>query len=110
MFIAACLASGCSFVSVKGAQSSQHFINIGPVDLRADMPARAIVTSTFGIGATSIQGTSNLGYLSQEIVAIPSPSSCSLILIVRSHKQVEQIKRALGETIDRVCSNMEAIP
>lgn len=111
MFIAACLASGCSFVTVKGAQSSQHFINIGPIDLRTDMPARAIVTSAFGVGATSIQGTHNVGYLNQEVVIIPSPSSCNLILIVRNHKQIGKIKRALGETINHVCSNdMEAIP
>ncbi|OWJ88901.1 hypothetical protein B6S59_32055 [Pseudomonas sp. A46] len=111
MFITACLASGCSLVSVKGAQSSQHFINIGPVDLRTDMPARAIVTSTFGVGATSVQGTNNFGYLNQEIVVIPSHSSCNLILIVRDHEQIEKIKRALGETINHVCSNdMEVMP
>jgi len=105
MLIAACLASGCSVVTVSGAQSSQHFINIGPVDLRTDMPARAIVTSTFGVGATSVQGSNNIGYLDQEVVVIPSPSSCNLILIVRDHKQIDEIKRALGDTINQVCSN-----
>lgn len=111
MFLAACLANGCSVVTVKGAHTQQRFVNIGPVDLKTDMPARAIVTSTFGVGATSIQGTNNVGYLNQEVVVIPSPSSCNLILIVRNHKQIEKIKEALGETINHVCSNdMESIP
>lgn len=111
ILLAACLISGCSVVTVKGAQTQQRFINIGPVDLQTDMPARAIVTSAFGVGATSIQGTNNIGYLNQEIVVIPSPSSCNLILIVRDHRQIEKIKTALGETINHVCSNSaEDIP
>ncbi|QHC95784.1 MULTISPECIES: hypothetical protein [unclassified Pseudomonas] len=105
IFLAACLTSGCSVVTVKGAQTQQRFINIGPVNLQTDMPARAIVTSAFGVGATSVQGTNNIGYLNQEVVVIPSPSSCNLILIVRDHKEIENIKRALGETINHVCSN-----
>ena len=99
IFLATLLTNSCSVVTVKGAQTQQRFLNIGPVSLQTDMPARAIVTSTFGIGATSIQGTNNVGYLNQEVVVIPSPSSCNLILIVRNHKQIEKIKEALGETI-----------
>lgn len=111
MFLAICLTNGCSVVTVKGAQTQQRFLNIGPVNLQTDMPARAIVTSAFGVGATSIQGTNNVGYLNQEVVVIPSPSSCNLILIVRDHNQIEKIKKALGETINNVCSNYpEAIP
>lgn len=110
IFLATCLAS-CSVVTVKGAHTQQRFLNIGPVDLQTDMPARAIVTSSFGIGATSIQGTNNVGYLDQEVVVIPSPSSCNLILIVRNPRQIEKIKEALGETINHVCSNnMESLP
>ncbi len=111
IFLATCLVSGCSVVTVKGAQTQQRFLNIGPVNLQTDMPTRAIVTSVFSVGATSIQGTHNIGYLNQEIVVIPSPSSCNLILIVSNHEQIETIKKALGETINHVCSNStEAIP
>lgn len=105
ILITALLMSGCSVVTVNGAQTQQRFLNIGPVTLQTDMPARAIVTSTFGVGATSIQGTNNVGYLNQEVVAIPSTASCNLILIVRNSKQVEKIKKALGETLNNVCSN-----
>lgn len=111
MLIAACLVGSCSFVTVKGAQSQQHFIHIGPIELKTDRPSRAVVTSTVGIGATSAQGTINIGYLDQDVVVIPSPASCNLILIVRDHHQVENIKQALGKTINNVCSNdMEATP
>ncbi|WP_434702360.1 hypothetical protein J3P85_15805 [Pseudomonas sp. Z1-12] len=111
VFLTSCLASGCSVVTVKGASTQQRFLNFGPVDLQTDMPARAIVTSAFGIGATSIQGTNNVGYLNQEVVVIPSPSSCNLILIIRNHRQIEKIKEALGQTIHHVCSNdMETLP
>lgn len=109
IFLTSVLTSSCSLVSVNGATTQQRFLNIGPVNLQTDMPARAIVTSTFGVGATSIQGTNNVGYLNQEIVVIPSPSSCNLILIVRDHNQVERIKQALGETINHVCSNSQEV-
>lgn len=111
ILITACLLSSCSFITVKGASSQQSFVHFGPVELKTDVPSRAVVISTVGIGATSVQGSNNVGYLNHEVVIIPYPASCNLILIVRDHRQVENIKKALGETIKSVCSNdMEAKP
>ncbi|MEK8080718.1 hypothetical protein [Pseudomonas sp. XK-1] len=97
--------SGCSFVSVSGATTTERFINVGPVILKTDQPARAIVTSTLGVGATNFQGTTNVGYVDQEVVVIPNAAGCELILIVRDHQELERAKQILGDALKHACTN-----
>lgn len=97
--------SGCSFVSVTGAATTERFINVGPVLLRTDQPARAIVTSTLGVGATNFQGTTNIGYVDQEVVVIPNAAGCELILVVRNHQELERAKQILGDALNHACTN-----
>lgn len=97
--------SGCSFVSISGATTTERFINVGPVMLKTDQPERAIVTSTLGVGATNFQGTTNIGYLDQEVVVIPSAAKCQIILVVRNHQELERAKLVLGDAIEHACTN-----
>lgn len=99
------LLSSCSIVKVTGATTSGHFINIGPITITTEQPARAVVTSTFGVGATNIQGATNIGYLDQEIVIIPSTAECQLILIVKNHQEIERVKQILGDALSNACTN-----
>jgi len=92
-------------VSISGATTTERFFNVGPVTLTVDQPARAIVTSSYGIGATNVQGTTNIGYLDQEVVVIPSSAGCQLILIVKDHQELERAKQILGNALTQACTN-----
>lgn len=102
--------SSCSLVKVTGANTSGHFINIGPITISTDQPSRAVVTSTFGLGVTNVQGTTNFGYLDQEIVIIPGPADCQLILIVKNHQEIERAKQVLGDALNNACTNEKETP
>lgn len=110
LLIVSSLLGGCSLVSVSGATSTQRFLNVGPVTVTIDQPARAIVTSTYGVGATNIQGTTNIGYLDQEVVVIPSSADCQLILIVKNHQELEKAKQILGNALNQACTNEKETP
>ncbi|MGK8440702.1 hypothetical protein ACRS3X_25780 [Ectopseudomonas hydrolytica] len=97
--------SGCSIVSISGATTTERFINFGPVTLKTEQPARAIVATTFSVGATNFHGTTNIGYLDQEVVVVPSPATCQLILVVRNHQELERAKQVLGDALEQTCIN-----
>lgn len=97
--------SGCSFVSISGGTTTERFINFGPVTLKTEEPARAIVATSFSLGATNFQGTTNIGYLDQEVVVIPNQTTCQLILVVRNHQELERAKLVLGDALEHACIN-----
>lgn len=97
--------SGCSVVSIYGAATTERFINIGPVILKTEQPARTVVATTRSLGATNFQGTTNIGYLDQEVVVVSTLAACQLILVVRNHQELERAKQILGDNLEQVCTN-----
>lgn len=105
LLVVSILVSSCSLVTVSGATTDTHFVNIGPVILKTEDPPRSIITSTLGIGVTSVEGTHNLGYLNQEVVLIPGTADCALILVVQNHQELENAKKVLGDALAHACTN-----
>jgi len=105
LLIVAALLPGCAFVTIEGASGPQRLLNIGPLSLRADQPNRAIVSTFHGLGVTLHNGILNLGYIDHEMVQVLEPTACNLIVIIKSVKEAERIKHALGNMLDDACTN-----
>lgn len=103
IFLMAATLSGCAIVTIEGATGPQRLLNIGSIEVIADQPNRAIVSTTYGIGATSQNGVLNVGYLEQNAIQILESTECHLILIIKNAEEAEQIRKALGVVLNEVC-------